>query len=189
MSKTSACVIFINLLLAMAIIQSVRGFTPVYGKACFFAELAVIVGDVIMGDHCSVWYHAVLRGDVNSIRIGDRVNIQDGAVLHTTYQKSTIQIGDRVSIGHKAVVHGARIADRVLVGIGSIILDHAEIGENSIIAAGALVKVGTIVEPNSVYAGIPAKKIKEIDPIQTAEMIDRIADNYLMYTSWYTREQ
>lgn len=169
----------------MAIIRSVRGFDPLYGKDCFFAENAVIIGDVIMGDSCSIWYSAVLRGDVNSIRIGNNVNIQDNATIHTLYEKSITVIGNNVSIGHNAVIHGAKIHDRVLIGIGAIVLDHAVIGENSIIAAGALVKTGTIVEPNSVYAGVPAKKIKDIEPEQTKEMINKIADNYHMYASWY----
>lgn len=169
----------------MSIIKKVRGYTPQYGKNCFFAENSVIVGDVVMGDDCSVWFSAVLRGDVNSIRIGNKVNIQDGAVLHTLYEKSTINIGDNVSIGHNAVIHGAKIEKNVLIGIGAIVLDHAVIGENSIIAAGALVKTGTVVEPNSIYAGIPAKKVKQIEPEQTKEMINKIANNYLMYSSWY----
>ncbi|MFO7617926.1 MAG: gamma carbonic anhydrase family protein [Bacteroidales bacterium] len=169
----------------MALVKSVRGFTPVIGSNCYLAETAVIIGDVVMGDDCSVWYNAVLRGDVNSIRIGNKVNIQDGAVLHTLYQKSVVEIGNSVSIGHNAVVHGAKIHDRVLVGIGAIVLDHVVIGENSIIAAGAVVKDSTIVEPNSIYAGIPARKVKEIDPAQTREMIDRIANNYLFYSKWY----
>lgn len=171
----------------MAIIQSVRGFTPEYGKNCFFAETAAIIGDVIMGNDCSIWYSAVLRGDVNSIRIGNKVNIQDNATLHTLYQKSTIQIGDNVSVGHNAVIHGATIHNHVLIGIGAIVLDHAVIGENSIIAAGALVKDSTQVEPNSIYAGVPARRIKTIDPEQTQEMIQKIANNYLMYSSWYKK--
>lgn len=169
----------------MAIIRRVRGFDPKYGKDCFFAENAVIIGDVIMGDNCSVWYSAVLRGDVNSIRIGNNVNIQDNSTLHTLYEKSVIEIGDNVSIGHNVVIHGAKINNNVLIGIGAIVLDHVEIGENTIIAAGALVKTGTIVEPNSIYAGIPAVKIKDIEPEQTKEMINKIADNYHMYASWY----
>ncbi len=169
----------------MAIIKSVRGFTPKFGKDCFFAENAAIVGDVIMGDTCSIWFSAVLRGDVNSIRIGNNVNIQDNATLHTLYQKSIIEIGDNVSVGHNAVIHGAKINNNVLIGIGAIILDHVEIGENSIIAAGAMVKSRTIVEPNSIYAGVPAKKIKDIEPEQTKEMINKIADNYSMYAGWY----
>ncbi len=169
----------------MALIKSVRGFTPVIGKNCYLSETAVIIGDVVMGDDCSIWFNAVLRGDVNSIRIGNQVNIQDGAVLHTLYQKSVVEIGNSVTIGHNAVVHGAKIHNRVLVGIGAIILDHAVIGENSIIAAGALIKDSAIIEPNSVYAGVPAVKVKDIDPEQSREMIDKIARQYLMYAGWY----
>ncbi len=169
----------------MAIIREVRGFKPKYGKDCFFAENAVVIGDVIMGDNCSIWYSAVLRGDVNSIRLGNYVNIQDNATIHTLYQKSVTEIGDNVSIGHNAVIHGAKIKNNVLIGIGAIILDYAVIGENSIIAAGALIKTGTIVEPNSIYAGVPAKKVKNIEAEQSKEMIDKIAKNYKMYASWY----
>ena len=172
----------------MALIKSVRGFTPVMGKDCYLAETAVVIGDVIMGDECSIWFGAILRGDVNSIRIGNRVNIQDGAVLHTLYKKSVIEIGDLVSVGHNAVIHGAKISNRVLIGIGAIVLDHVVVGENSIIAAGALVKDSTIVEPNSIYAGVPAKKVKEIDPDQTREMIDKIANHYLFYAGWYKED-
>jgi carbonic anhydrase/acetyltransferase-like protein (isoleucine patch superfamily) len=172
----------------MALIKSVRGFTPVIGNSCYMAETAVIIGDVVIGDQCSIWFGAVLRGDVNSIRIGNKVNIQDGAVLHTLYKKSVIEIGNSVSIGHNAVIHGAKIHDRVLIGIGAIILDHAVIGENSIIAAGALIKDSTVVEPNSIYAGVPAIKIKDIDPAQTKEMIDKIANNYLFYSGWYNED-
>lgn len=169
----------------MALIKKVRGFKPKIGKNVFLAENATIVGDVEIGDDCSVWFNAVLRGDVNSIRIGNKVNIQDGAVLHTLYQKSTIEIGDNVSIGHNVTIHGAKIESNVLIGIGSTILDHAVIGSNSIIAANALVLSNTVVEPNSVYAGVPAKKVKDIEPAQTSEMIDKIANNYLMYAGWY----
>lgn len=169
----------------MALIKKVRGFKPKIGKNVFLAENATIVGDVEIGDDCSIWFNAVLRGDVNSIRIGNKVNIQDGAVLHTLYQKSTIEIGDNVSIGHNVTIHGAKIESNVLIGIGSTILDHAVIGSNSIIAANALVLSNTIVEPNSIYAGVPAKKVKDIEPAQTAEMIDKIANNYLMYAGWY----
>lgn len=169
----------------MALIKSVRGFVPIIGKNCYLSETAVIIGDVVIGDDCSIWFNAVLRGDVNSIRIGNRVNIQDGAVLHTLYQKSVVEIGNSVSVGHNAVIHGAKIHDRVLIGIGAIVLDHAVIGENSIIAAGALIKDSAIVEPNSIYAGVPAKKVKDIDPEQTREMIDKIAGNYLFYSKWY----
>ena len=156
-----------------------------YGKNCYFADNAAIIGDVIIGDDCSVWFNTVLRGDVNSIRIGNKVNIQDGAVLHTLYQKSVVEVGNNVSIGHNVVIHGAKICDNVLLGIGSIILDHAVIGENSIIAAGAVVLTGTIVEQGSLYAGTPAKKVKDVSPEQTRDMIERIANNYIMYAGWY----
>ncbi|MGQ1785387.1 MULTISPECIES: gamma carbonic anhydrase family protein [unclassified Saccharicrinis] len=172
----------------MALIKEVRGFTPKIGENVYLAENATIVGDVEMGNDCSVWFNAVLRGDVNSIRIGNKVNIQDGSVLHTLYEKSTIEIGDNVSIGHNVTIHGAKIENNVLVGIGATVLDHAVIGENSIIAANSLVLTGTKVEPNSVYAGVPAKKVKDIEPQQTKEMINKIANNYLMYSSWYKEE-
>lgn len=169
----------------MALIKSVRGFTPQFGENCFLAENATIIGDVVMGKDCSVWFNTVIRGDVNSIKIGNLVNIQDGSVLHTLYEKSTIDIGDNVSIGHNVTIHGAKICDNVLVGMGSVILDHAVIGENSIIAAGAVVTSGTVVEPGSLYAGVPAKKIKDVSPEQTKDMIYRISHNYRMYADWY----
>ncbi len=169
----------------MALIKEVRGFTPKFGNNVFLAENATVIGDVEMGDDCSIWFNAVLRGDVNSIRIGNKVNIQDGSVLHTLYQKSTIEIGDNVSIGHNVTIHGAKIKNDVLVGIGATVLDDAVIGENSIIAANSLILSGTIVEPNSIYAGVPAKKVKDIEPEQTKEMIEKIANNYLMYSDWY----
>ncbi len=172
----------------MALIKSVRGFTPKIGKNVYLAENATLIGDVEMGDDCSIWFNSVLRGDVNSIRIGNKVNIQDGSVLHTLYQKSTVEIGNNVSVGHNVTIHGAKIEDNVLIGIGSTILDHAVIGSNSIIAANSLVLSGTKVEPNSVYAGVPAKKIKVIEPEQTSEMINKIANNYLMYSGWYKEE-
>ncbi len=169
----------------MALIKEVRGFTPKIGENVFLAENATVVGDVEIGNDCSIWFNAVLRGDVNTIKIGNKVNIQDGSVLHTLYQKSTIEIGDNVSIGHNVTIHGAKIENDVLVGMGATILDHAVIGSNSIIAANSLVLSNTIVEPNSVYAGVPAKKVKDIEPEQTKEMIEKIANNYLMYSSWY----
>lgn len=169
----------------MALIKSVIGFTPKIGKNVFLADNATVIGDVEMGDDCSIWFNAVLRGDVNSIRIGNKVNIQDGSVLHTLYEKSTIEIGNNVSVGHNVTIHGAKIEDNVLVGIGATVLDHAVIGSNSIIAANSLVLSGTKVEPNSVYAGVPAKKVKDIEPEQTSEMINKIANNYLMYSDWY----
>lgn len=167
--------------------KSVRGFSPSYGKDCFFAENATLIGDIKMGDNCSVWYQAVIRGDVNSIVIGDCVNIQDGAVIHATYKQASTNIGNNVSIGHNALVHGCKIDDNVLIGMGSIVMDHCEIGSNSIIAAGAVVLQGTIVAPGSVYAGVPAKKIKRLNDDLQKNEIDRIAKNYTLYASWYKK--
>ena len=169
----------------MAYIKSVRGFTPKIGENCFMAENATIIGDVEIGNDCSFWFNSVIRGDVNSIRIGNKVNIQDGAVIHRLYEKSKTIIGNNVSVGHNVVIHGATIHDNVLIGMGAIILDHAIIGENSIIAAGALVLDSTIIEPGSIYGGVPAKRIKSIEQAQTKEMIEKIANNYLMYAKWY----
>lgn len=169
----------------MALIKSVRGFTPTYGETCFFAENATIIGDVVMGDGCSIWFNTVIRGDVNSIRIGNNVNIQDGAVLHTLYQKSIIEIGDNVSIGHNVTIHGAKIENNALIGMGSVVLDHAVIGEGAIVAAGSVVLSGTKVEPYSIYAGVPAKFVKMADPEQTKTINKRISDNYQFYASWY----
>ena len=167
------------------LLKSVRGFTPSFGEGCFFAENATLIGDIIMGTNCSVWYQAVVRGDVNSIRIGDEVNIQDGAVIHATFETAPTQIGNRVSIGHNAIIHGCKIQDDVLVGMGSIVMDHCEVGSNSIIAAGAVVTQNTIITSGSVYAGVPAKKIKEINSILQKNEIGRIAKNYLKYASWF----
>lgn len=167
------------------LIKSVRGFTPFYGKECFFAENATLIGDIIMGSECSVWYQAVIRGDVNAIRIGDRVNIQDGAVVHATFETSSTHIGNRVSIGHNAIIHGCTIHDNVLIGMGSIIMDHCVIGSNSIIAAGAVVTKNTIIPPGSIYGGLPAKKIKEVDRNLQKNEIERIASNYIKYASWF----
>jgi len=172
----------------MALIKSVRGFEPEYGNNCFFAENATIIGDVIMGDGCSIWFNTVLRGDVNSIRIGNNVNIQDGTVLHTLFQKSTIEIGDNVSIGHNVTIHGAKIEDNALIGMGSVVLDHAVIGEGAIIAAGSVVLSNTQVEPYSIYAGVPAKFVKMANPEQTRTINKRISDNYQMYASWYEED-
>lgn len=169
----------------MALIKSVRGYTPKIGSDVFLADNATIIGDVIIGDECSFWFNSVIRGDVNSIKIGNKVNVQDGAVLHCLYEKSKIDIGNNVSIGHNVIVHGATIKDNVLIGMGAIIMDHAVIGENSIIAAGALVLNGTIVEPGSIYGGVPAQRIKSVEQEQTKEMIEKIANNYLMYSEWY----
>ena len=167
------------------LLKSVRGHTPSYGSNCFFAENATLIGDVILGDEVSVWYHAVVRGDVNSIRIGNKVNIQDGVVIHATYETAATHIGNNVSIGHNAIVHGCTLHYNVLVGMGSIVMDHCEIGSNSIIAAGAVVTQNTIVPPGSIYAGVPARKIKEIDPDLQQNEIQRIAKNYILYASWF----
>jgi carbonic anhydrase/acetyltransferase-like protein (isoleucine patch superfamily) len=173
----------------MALIKSVRGFTPVIGKNCFLADNATIIGDVVIGDNCSIWFNTVLRGDVNSIRIGNNVNIQDGAILHTLYQKSVVEIGDNVSIAHNAIIHGVKIASNVLVGMGAIVMDYTVIAENSIIAAGAVVLSNTIIESGTIYGGNPAKKLKDIEPQQTAEMIQKIAKNYEMYAGWYKKDE
>lgn len=173
----------------MALIKKVRGFTPQMGKDCFLADNAAIIGDVIMGDECSIWFSTVLRGDVNSIRIGNRVNIQDGSVLHTLYEKSTIEIGNDVSIGHNVTIHGATIKDGALVGMGSVILDHAVVGEGAIVAAGAVVLSKTVIKPGELWGGAPAKFIKMVDPQQSKEINQKIAHNYLMYSRWYSEEE
>lgn len=172
----------------MALVKEVRGFTPEIGENTYLAENATIIGDVIIGKDCSIWFNAVLRGDVNSIRIGDRVNIQDGSVLHTLYQKSVVEIGDDVSVGHNVVIHGAKIENGALIGMGSVVLDHAVIGEGAIIAAGSVVLSGTIVEPGSIYAGVPAKFVKKVDSDQAKEINQKIAKNYLMYSGWFKEE-
>jgi len=169
----------------MALIKALLGKTPVFGKDCYLAENATIVGAVVMGDQCSVWFQAVIRADVHDIVIGNRVNIQDGAVIHCTYLKSPTIIGNEVSIGHKALVHGCTIEDRVLVGMGSIIMDDCVVGSGSVIAAGAVLTKGTVVPPGSVYAGVPAKFIKKVDPQLAKEEVQRIADNYIKYAQWY----
>lgn len=167
------------------LIKSVRGYTPAYGSDCFFAENATVIGDVILGDEVSVWYQAVIRGDVNAIRIGNKVNIQDGVVIHATFETAPTHIGNNVSIGHNAIVHGCTLQDNVLVGMGSIVMDHCVIGSNSIIAAGVVVTQNTIVAPGSIYAGVPARKIKDIDSDLQQNEIERIAKNYILYASWF----
>ena len=167
----------------MAIIRELRGFTPKIGKNCFIAENAVIIGDVTIGDDCSIWYGVVLRGDVNTIKIGNRVNIQDNASVHTLYQRSVTEIGDDVSVGHNAVVHGAKVGNNVLVGMGAILMDNAEIADGSIIAAGAVVLTGEKLEPG-VYAGVPAKKVKDGSDAITAAA-HKNAQGYMMYKEWY----
>ena len=172
----------------MALIKPVRGFTPVIGKDCFLADNATIIGDVTIGDECSIWFNTVIRGDVNTIIIGNRVNIQDGSVLHTLYQKSTINIGDDVSVGHNVTIHGTKVKDFALIGMGAVILDDAEIGEGAIIAAGSVVLSRTKVGPNELWGGAPAKFIKMVDPVQSKEINQKIARNYLMYSKWYSGE-
>ncbi|MBF13094.1 MAG: gamma carbonic anhydrase family protein [Legionellales bacterium] len=168
------------------ILKTVRGKTPTYEANCFFSETSVVIGDVVMGRDCSVWYNAVIRGDVHSIRIGDRVNIQDGAVIHATYKRSSTIIGNCVSIGHNAIVHGCTIHDNVLIGMGSIVMDNCVIESNSIIAAGAVLTQGTHVPSGMIYGGVPAKKIKDISVELLEGEIERIADNYTMYAGWFT---
>lgn len=169
----------------MALIKSVRGFTPQLGKNCFVAENATLIGDVKMGNDCSIWYSAVVRGDVNSIKVGNKVNIQDGAVIHCTFEKSKTIIGNNVSIGHNAIIHGCIVHDDVLIGMGSIIMDNAVVESNVIVAAGAVVTQNSVLESGFIYAGTPAKKIKPLsNELKTGE-IARIADNYLLYSSWF----
>jgi carbonic anhydrase/acetyltransferase-like protein (isoleucine patch superfamily) len=173
----------------MALIKPVKGIHPKFGNDCYLAENSTIVGDVIMGDQCSIWFNAVIRGDVNSIRMGNKVNVQDGAVIHCTYEKTKAIIGNNVSIGHNALVHGCTIHDNVLIGMGSIVMDNCEIGSNTIIAAGAVVLENTKVEAGSIYAGVPAKKVKDINQELISGEINRIANNYLMYSGWFKEEK
>jgi carbonic anhydrase/acetyltransferase-like protein (isoleucine patch superfamily) len=169
----------------MALLKPVNGISPKFGSNIYLAENCTIVGDVIMGDDCSVWFNAVVRGDVNSIRIGNKVNIQDGAVIHCTYQKTKTNIGNNVSIGHNAIVHGCTINDNVLIGMGAIVMDNCVIESNCIIAAGAVLTENTHVPSGTIYAGIPAKKIKDIDRKLLENEVNRIANNYLMYSGWF----
>lgn len=172
----------------MALIKSVRNFTPKIGDDCYLADNATIIGDVEIGNQCSIWFNTVLRGDVNSIRIGNRVNIQDGTVIHTLYEKSVVEIGDDVSIGHNVTLHGATVNDNALIGMGSTILDHAVVGEGAIVAAGALVLAHTVIPPHTLWGGVPAKFIKQVDPTQSKELNKKIANGYLMYASWFKEE-
>ena len=172
----------------MAIIKSVRGFTPKFGNDCYLAENATIIGDVVMGDGCSAWFQTVIRGDVNSIRMGNRVNVQDGAIIHCTYLKAPTVIGNNVSIGHRAIVHGCTVHDNVLIGMGAIVMDHAVVNEHSLIAAGAVVLENSHLEAGYIYAGVPAKKIKPLSPETFKETVERIAKNYTMYAGWFKEE-
>lgn len=172
----------------MPLIKSVRGNYPVFGQDCWLADNATVVGDVIMGESCTVWFNAVIRGDVNSIRIGSFSNVQDGAVIHCTYQRFATTIGDYVSIAHNAIVHGCTIENHVLIGMGSIVMDGAVIGEGSIVAAGAIVTQNTKVPPGTIYAGNPAKYLKDVSPELNAA-IDRTANNYIIYSGWFREEE
>lgn len=168
-----------------ALILPVQGKKPLLGKNCFMVKNATIIGDVTCGDDCSFWFNSVVRADVNFIKIGNKVNVQDGAIIHCTYQKSPTIIGNQVSIGHKAIVHGCTIHDNVLIGMGAIVMDRCVVHSNTIIAAGAVVTEDTIVEPNSIYAGIPAKKVKNLTDSYMKDAIPRIANNYVLYGSWF----
>ena len=170
-------------------IKSVRGKKPQIGNDCYIAENATIVGDVVMGDQCSIWFNAVIRGDVHYIKMGNKVNVQDGVIIHGTYQKSPTNIGNNVSIAHGAIVHGCTIKDRVLVGMGSIIMDNCVVESNSIIAAGAVLTQGTHVPEGSIFAGMPAKKIKDISPELVEGEINRIAEAYVKYSGWFKEDQ
>lgn len=169
----------------MPTIRPLNNIMPSFGRDCFLADTAVIIGDVVMGDLCSVWWNAVIRGDVNAIRIGHRVNIQDGAVLHCTFEKSQTIIGNDVSIGHNAIVHGCTIADEVLIGMGAIVMDLAEVQKHVIVAAGAVVLENSVLESGWIYGGTPAKKIKELDEENLQFFITRTAENYIRYSNWF----
>lgn len=172
----------------MALIKSVRGYTPQWGKNCFLAENATLIGDLTMGDDCSIWFQAVVRGDVNSIRIGNKVNIQDGAIIHGTFERAGTTIGNNVSIGHRALVHGCTIHDNVLIGMGAIVMDNAVVEEHVLIAAGAVVLENTRCESGHIYAGVPAKKVKALSQEQFGDTIDRISNAYLKYAGWFKEE-
>jgi carbonic anhydrase/acetyltransferase-like protein (isoleucine patch superfamily) len=168
----------------MSLIRTLNGIEPQFGKDCFFAENATIIGRVVAGDDCSFWYNCVLRGDVNDLVLGNRVNIQDGAVVHGTYEQSATRIGNDVTVGHNAIVHGCEIHDNVLIGMGAIVMDNAVVPSGTIVAAGAVVLENQILEPNCIYAGTPAKKVKELPP-STSETLKGIAAKYVMYSGWY----
>lgn len=169
----------------MALIKAVKGIEPQFGKNCYLADNATIVGDVVMGDDCSIWFQAVVRGDVHYIRMGNKVNVQDGAVIHCTYKRAPVNIGNNVSIGHRAIVHGCTLHDNVLVGMGAIVMDHAVVEENVLIAAGAVVLENSRLESGHIYAGVPAKKVKALSAEAFQDSIERIANNYIMYADWF----
>jgi len=172
----------------MALVKAVKGLKPQFGKDCYLAENATIVGDVEMGDECSVWFQAVIRGDVHSIRMGNKVNVQDGAIVHCTYQQAPTTIGNNVSIGHRAIVHGCTIKDNVLIGMGAIVMDHAVVEENVLVAAGAVVLENSVLESGHIYAGVPAKKVKALSAETFKGTVQRISDNYVMYSGWFKEE-
>ncbi len=176
---------FLNFYGKMALIKEVKGVFPVMGTNFYAAENATLIGEVTFGDDCSVWFNAVVRGDVNSITIGNKVNIQDGAVIHCTYQKTKTVIGNNVSIGHNALVHGCTLEDNVLIGMGAIVMDNAVVQKNAVVAAGAVVLENTVVESGCIYAGVPAKKVKALSPEHFKELNERIANNYVMYAGWF----
>ena len=173
----------------MGLIRTLNGTSPKLGKDCFIAENATLIGRVVAGDNCSFWYNCVLRGDVNDLILGDRVNVQDGAVLHGTYEQSATRIGNDVTIGHNAIVHGCVLHDNVLVGMGAIVMDNAIVPSGTIVAAGAVVLENQVLEPNSIYAGTPAKKVKELDPFKSEKTLKGIAAKYVMYSGWYESGQ
>jgi carbonic anhydrase/acetyltransferase-like protein (isoleucine patch superfamily) len=173
----------------MALLLPVKGISPTFGQNCYLAENATVVGDVVCGDDCSIWFQAVVRGDVHSIRMGNKVNVQDGAIIHCTYLKAPTTIGNNVSIGHRAIVHGCTIHDNVLIGMGAIVMDHAVVEKNCLIAAGAIVLENTVCESGFIYAGIPAKKVKAISTDLFTNTIERISNNYVMYSGWFKEEK
>lgn len=173
----------------MSLIKKVRGKTPTIGRETYIAENATIVGDVIIGEQCSIWFQAIIRGDVNEIRIGHKTNIQDGAVLHCTYQKTGLYIGDSVSIGHRAIVHGCTLQDNVMVGMGAIVMDRAVVESGALVAAGAVVTEDTIVRTGEVFAGVPARKVKEVDSDSIKHLLYQVPENYIKYASWFTKSK
>lgn len=173
----------------MPLVKSLKNKSPKFGKVCWLAETATVIGDVEMGDECTIWYNAVLRGDVNFIKIGNKVNIQDNAMVHCTYQKAGTSLGNEVSVGHNAIVHGCTIDDKVLIGMGAIVMDNVHVGTGSIIAAGAVVKENTKIPPYTLWAGVPAKQVKTLDPKTSIEKLEKLANNYVMYAKWYQEEK
>jgi len=169
----------------MALLKSVRGKTPQLGPNCYLADNATVIGDVVMGESCSVWFQAVVRGDVHYIRMGDKVNVQDGAVIHCTYERAPTEIGNNVSIGHRAIVHGCTLKDNVLIGMGAIVMDHAVVEENVLVAAGAVVLENSHLESGYIYAGVPARRVKALSAETFQDTVERIANNYVMYSGWF----